>query len=177
MKRKKIITVLIVVVALTVYLIIIGIKEREKEIEKENLLIRQSREAEKLLNYIPVDGEVIIQDDKVVINDLEFCDIDLIVRIYYMNAKVGLTITPEQIKEQFYIYVKNYEFDESTEELKDYCEFVYEEGIAFTGRWTDYRKYAAKIWAVLNEQGLDYETATREQLEAACEEALEELGY
>ena len=129
-----------------------------------------------LLNYIPVDGEVIIQDDKVIINNLEFCDIDLVMRIYYMNAKTGLEITPEQIKEQFYIYVKNCEYDESTEELKDYCAFVEEEGLAAL-KLTDYRKYVAKIRSVLNEQGLDYETATREQLEAACEEALEELGY
>ncbi len=179
MKKKKIISALIVVaVLLTAYLIIIGIQVREKEKrEKEILLKRQSLKAEGLLRNIQANGEVIIQDGKVVISDFEIREPELVMSVYYYNWMTESTITFEQIKEQVYIYVESYEFDESTEELEDFFAFVEEEGVYTGGISRDYIRYDNTVYFLLKEQDLDIWTATREQLEAACKEALEELGY
>ena len=178
MKKKKIISALIVVaVLLTAYLIIIGIQVREKEKrEKEILLKRQALRTEGVLRDIQADGEVVIQDDKVVINDLEFNVMSLVTCTFYYNKKTGTEITPEQLIEQFYVYIINYEFDESTKELEDFCAFVEEEG-AYGRGGGNYGNYFSKVGIILNEQNLTRTTATREQLEEACKEALEELGY
>ncbi len=147
--------------------------EREKqEREKEILLKRQSIQAERLLRDIPADGEVIIQDGKVVISDLKIDETELVMMICYYNWKTEPTITFEQIKEQIYIYAESYEFDESTEELEDFCAFIEEESIYLRGASADYERYNYKVSSLLEENGLDKWTATREQLEAACKEAL-----
>ena len=167
-----------VVALLTTYLIIIGIQVREeREREKEILLKRQALRAEGVLRDIYADGEVVIQDDKVVINDLEFNVMLLVTCTFYYNKNTGSEITPEQLIEQFYVYIINYEFDESTKELEDYCAFVEEEGAYRGGGSGNYDNYFTKIAIILNEQNLTRTTATREQLEEACKEALEELGY
>ena len=174
--RKKIITVLIVVgVLLTACLITIGKYEREKqEREKEILLKRQSIQAERLLRDIPADGEVIIQDGKVVISNLKIDETEMVMMICYYNWKTEQTITFEQIKEQIYIYAESYEFDESTGELEDFCAFVEEEEIYARGASADYERYNYKVSSSLEKSGLDKWTATREELEAACKEVLGE---
>ena len=160
------------------YLIIIGIQVREEqEREKEILLKIQSIDAEALLRNIHANGEVIIQDGKVVINDLEFNEISLVISTCYYNESTGSAITPEQLIEQFYAYIINYEFDESTEELEDFCAFAEEEGTYRGGGSADYERYDVRIFLLLNEQGLDKWTATQEQLEEACKKAFEELFF
>ena len=179
MMRKKIITVLIVVgVLLTACLITIGKYEREKqEREKEILLNIQSVSAKELLREIDANGEVIIQNGKVVISNFEIIESRLIAKIAYYNWMTKSRITLEQIKEQVDIYVKSYEFDESTEELKDFCAYVKQEELYGIGVTEDYYRYNYKLVSVLEDKGLDRWTANREQLEEACKEALEELGY
>ncbi len=161
-------------VLLTAYLII-GIQVREKqEREKEILLKRQSFNAERLIRDIAASGEIVIQDDKVEISDLKMNECELVIRICYYNWKTEPTITFEQIKEQVYIYVESYEFDESTEELENFCAFVEEEGIFVEGANWDYEQYITGIDFALAEMKTDRKNATREQLEEACKKALEE---
>ena len=178
MMRKKIITVLIVVGVLLTACLIIGKYEREKqEREKEILLNRQVANAEMLLRNIDGTGEVIIKNDKAVISDFEIIEYRLIMKITYYNWMTESKITFEQIKDEIYIYVESYEFDESTEELKNLCAYVEEEEIYGIGVTADYNRYVNKVLSVLEDKDLDILTATREQLEEACKDALEKLGY
>ncbi len=177
MKKKKIIVILVVIgVLLALCLTIIGIRVRnKKQKEQENLLRRQSLYAERVLRDVGATGEVVIQDDKVVINNLEFNERELLLRINYYNAYTGSELTLEQVEEQFEIYIINYDFtDGNTEELEDYCAFVEEKGLMATGACDDFEAYDDKVAVILIEMGTDKRSATREQLEEACQKALEE---
>ena len=183
MSKKKIklaYGAVIIIAILIACMIVIRLIQVRKNEQKENERIEleiKSRDAEALLRYMSADGEVIIQDGKVVITDLEFKECMLIMSICYYNEKTGSAITMEQLIEQFYVYIINYEFDESTEELEDFCSYVKQEGAYMAGASRDYLNYYEKVSDVLYEQDLDWVTVTLDQLEAVCKKALEELGY
>ncbi len=174
MKKKKIITALIVLgVLLTACLIIIGIQVREKEKRDKEILFKKQSDIERVMRDIGAEGNVVIQDDRVLIEDLELVEKDTIFRITYYNAKTESELTLEQVKEQFDVYTINYEFsDGDTDELEDFCAFVEEEGIPVVNETGEYNAYVREVSKALN-----IHTATREELEAACKEALEKLGY
>ena len=183
MSKKKIklaYGAVIIIAILIACMIVIRLIQVRKNEQKENERIEleiKSRDAEALLRYMSADGEVIIQDGKVVITDLEFKECMLIMSICYYNEKTGSAITMEQLKEQFDVYIINYEFDESTEDLENFCEYVKHEGAYGLGATNRYNSYCVKVMTLLSDKDLYVLTATREELEAACKEALEELGY
>ena len=127
-----------------------------------------------MMKDIGAEGNVVIQDDRLLIEDLELVEINMIFRITYYNAKTESELTLEQVKEQFDVYTINYEFsDGDTDELEDFCAFVEEEGGILVVKETgEYNTYVREVSKVLN-----IHTATREELEAACKEVLEKLGY
>ena len=175
--RKKIAVVSIIIgVLLVSCLTIVGIKLRNKQQTKqEALLNKQVINAENMLIYVAAEGKVAVQNGRVVITDLEFSEPDLILRLYYYNHETGSLLTLEQVKEQFDIYIINYEFsNENTKELQDFCNFVHERGLIGSRITSSYTQYIARVFKELKNMQTDINTATREQLEEACKKALEE---
>lgn len=163
-------------IVLVLGLIFIGVKiKNEKQEEQETLLQKQFVNAERILRDVAATGEVVIQDGSVIITDLNFNETELLLRINYYNTMEEKSLTLEQAKEQFEIYTINYEFlDESTDELKNFCAFIEEEGMMSRGACYHYDEYVYKVLVILPEMGTSIQEATREQLEEACQKALEE---
>lgn len=183
MKRKKKIVLAIIIGLLVCWVTEISdIKQRARKVNRGNALKIQSIEATGVLRDVAARGEVVIQEDRVVITDLKINEKELFVRISYYNAETESELTLEQAKEQFEIYTENCEFlDGHTEELEDFCAFADEEGLPFADVCYPYEEYRYKVHTILKDMGvevysptLELEQLELEQYEEACQKALED---
>ena len=184
MKRKKKIILAIIIGLLVCWVTEISdIKQRARKAKQVKALKMQSIEATNVLYDVAAKGEVVIQEDRVVITVLRrINEKELFLRISYYNAETESELTLEQAKEQFEIYTENCEFlDGYTEELEDFCAFANEEGLPFTDACPSYDKYRFKVCRILEEMGvevysptLELESLELEQYEEACQKALED---
>ena len=174
-RKKKIVLAIIIGILLFLLIAVICIKQRARKENRENALKIQSINAEGVLRDVAARGEVIIQEDRVVITDLELNERELLLRISYYNAETESELTLEQAKQQFEIYTENCEFlDGYTEELEDFCAFAEEEGLYSKDIGSPYGEYDRKVATILEEMGVDISSPTLEQLEEACQKALED---
>lgn len=182
-RKKKIVLAIIIGILVCCVTEISDTKQRVRKAKQVNALKIQSIEATNVLYAVAVKGEVVIQEDRVVITVLRrINEKELFLRISYYNAETESELTLEQAKEQFEIYTENCEFlDGYTDELEDFCAFAHEKGIPFWDGCIPYEKYRDKVHVILKEMGVEVYSPTLElgqleleQYEEACQKALED---
>ena len=123
-----------------------------------------------ILKALSTGGTVCQCGNDILINNRVVDESDLLMSICYYNAETGSDLKLEELEQQ----LRNYELSSgNTADLEAFCAYVKKEGAYMAEATDDYLNYCKKVSDVLNEQGLNSFTATRDQLEAACKEVLE----
>ncbi len=121
------------------------------------------------LTDLAAGGTVCQYGDDILINNRMIDERELLLRVNYYNAETGSNLSLEELEQQ----LRNYELSSgNTEDLKDFCKFVEEDGMLSGKITSNYNKYGGVVLDELTNMQTDIDTATREQLEMACQKAL-----
>ena len=149
-----------------------GLSQVREETIKYNQQIDELISAvdyQRILNALSAGGTVCQCGDDILINNRMINERNLILRINYYNAETGSDLTLEKLEQQ----LKNYELSSgNTEDLEDFCAFAEEEGIIAIKETGEYQDYLKMLNKALEDMQTDINTATRKQLEEACEKVL-----
>lgn len=168
MKKKIIIPLVIIllVIAAIVPIIVKDIKEKNR--------IACNKVERKLDSYmypLRMRGEFDIEKDKVTIISMEQNETRVKYEVVLFNTFYPqYATTYEDLMDGFYSYCDNPREIELLEIYSNGIDNIYDE--MFKVRYPDYKNM---IIAYLEEQNMDYETASDEQIEEACKKVAEQL--
>lgn len=169
-KIKKELLIPLIIISLS---IIAMIPVTIKEINKKNKIerIKVERKLDRYMYPLRMRGEFDIEKDKVTIISIEQNDIRVKYEVVLFNTFYPqYATTYEDLMDGLYSYCDNPREIELLEIYSRGIGNIYDE--MFGVNYYDYRNM---IIAYLEEQNIDYETASDEQIEEACKKVAEQL--